>query len=84
MKRFLLIDISNSFTKVAVAHGEKIGRVHRLTTPTLAAQDLQKIASSKVFDGVILSSVVPSKNKVVLKTFPQACDRSESRSRCWH
>ena len=73
MKRFLLIDISNSFTKVAVAHGEKIGRIHRLPTPTLAAQDLQKIASSKVFDGVILSSVVPSKNKVVLKTFPQAC-----------
>lgn len=73
MRRLLLIDISNSFTKAAVAHGERIGRVHRLPTPTLQAQDFQKIAPSKKFDNVLLSSVVPSKNKVVLKSFPEAC-----------
>ena len=76
MKRYLLIDISNSFTKVALARGNRIGRVHRLKTPTLAAKDFDKIASH--VDAVVLSSVVPKKTKVVLKKFPSACVISHS------
>ena len=76
MRRYLLIDISNSFTKVALGRGDRIGRVHRLQTPTLAATDFDKITSA--VDDVILSSVVPKKTHVVLKKFPSACVISPS------
>ena len=73
MRRFLLIDISNSFTKVALARADRIGRVHRLLTPSLSEKDFDKIVSSFDVDAVVLSSVVPKKTSVVLKRFPHAC-----------
>jgi type III pantothenate kinase len=72
MTRTLLIDISNSFTKVAIARDDKIGRVNRIPTPSLSASQLLKIPSAANCDKVILSSVVPSKNKDVLRAFPRA------------
>ena len=72
MKRTLLIDISNSFTKAAVATGHRIGRVHRIPTPELKPATLRALAGKTKPDSVFLSSVVPSKNPTVLAAFPNA------------
>ena len=71
MKRTLLIDISNSFTKAAVATGPRIGRVHRIPTPELRPTSLRALVGKTKLDSVFLSSVVPAKNPVVLSAFPQ-------------
>ena len=71
MKRFLLVDISNSFTKAAVASGGKIGRVHRFPTRSLDSAQILRAAGRKPLDGVVLASVVPKKNRAVLRGFPQ-------------
>ena len=72
MKRTLLIDISNSFTKAAVASGTRIGRIHRIPTPELQASSLRALAGKTPLDSVFLSSVVPAKNAAVLAAFPEA------------
>lgn len=72
MKRTLLIDISNSFTKAAVATGTRIGRVHRIPTPELKPATLRALAGKTKPDSVFLSSVVPAKNAAVLTAFPKA------------
>ncbi len=72
MKRTLLIDISNSFTKAAVATGPRIGRVHRITTQTLKPASLRALFGKTQPDSVFLSSVVPAKNFAVLSAFPKA------------
>lgn len=72
MKRYLLVDISNSYTKAAVASGGKIGRVHRFPTPALDSVQIRRAAGSKPLAGVVLASVVPKKNQVVLGAFPKA------------
>ena len=71
MKRTLLIDISNSFTKAAVATGTSIGRVHRIPTPELNPATLRALAGKTKPDSVFLSSVVPAKNAAVLSAFPK-------------
>jgi type III pantothenate kinase len=72
VKRTLLIDISNSFTKAAVATGTRIGRVHRIPTPELKPATLRALAGKTKPDSVFLSSVVPAKNSAVLAAFPKA------------
>ena len=72
MKRYLLVDISNSYTKAAVASGGKIGRVHRFPTPALDSAQIRCAAGSKPLSGVVLASVVPKQNRAVLGAFPKA------------
>ena len=72
MKRTLLIDISNSFTKAAIATGPRIGRIHRIPTPELSPPTLQALAGKTKLDSVFPSSVVPAKNSAVLTAFPHA------------
>lgn len=72
MKRTLLIDISNSFTKAAVATGTRIGRVHRIPTSELKPATLRALSGKTKPDSVFLSSVVPAKNAAVLTAFPKA------------
>ncbi len=59
---FLLIDISNSFTKLTVSSREALqGEVVRISTPKLTAPALKRAAGpASAFRAVILSSVVPS------------------------
>jgi type III pantothenate kinase len=57
----LLLDNSNSFTKFAVATGERIGRVHRLPTADLTAKTLAAALAPLRFDRAIFASVVPPK-----------------------
>ena len=69
MKKILLIDISNSFTKTCLAVGDSISRVKRLPTPSLDAALLRALHSQAKLDGVVLSSVVPEKNSEVQAAF---------------
>ncbi|MEI8292508.1 MAG: type III pantothenate kinase [bacterium] len=74
MKKILLIDISNSFTKICLAVGDSISRVKRLPTPSLVAAQLRALHSPASFDGVVLSSVVPRKNREVHAAFPRVLE----------
>jgi len=58
----LLVDISNSFVKLALARNGRIGRVHRLATPTLQAAQILAVAGGRPFVGTVAASVVPKKN----------------------
>jgi type III pantothenate kinase len=76
MKKNLLIDISNSFTKLCLATGDSLSRVKRLPTPSLDAIQLRALYSSRKLDGVILSSVVPEKNCEVHAAFTRVLEVS--------
>ena len=74
MKKILLIDISNSFTKTCIAVGDSISRVKRLPTPSLDAAQLRALHSPAKLDGVVLSSVVPEKNSEVQAAFARVLE----------
>jgi len=63
--RYLLIDISNSFTKLAFATHTRIARPSRIATRTLSAVYLRRILKSREIDKIVVSSVVPAKNRAV-------------------
>lgn len=62
---YLLIDVSNSFTKLAFASREKIGATERIETARLSAGSLTKILRRRSVGHLIVSSVVPKKEAVV-------------------
>jgi len=64
---FLLIDISNSFTKLAFASKTKIGRRQKVATPRFDANFLRHFINRRKIDRWIVSSVVPKKNREVQK-----------------
>lgn len=62
---YLLIDISNSFVKLAFATKEKIGKTARLATKKLTAAAMHRILRGHNVRAVIVSSVVPKKNRAI-------------------
>jgi type III pantothenate kinase len=62
---YLLIDISNSFVKLAFATTRKIGKPARLPTSKLTAAALRRILRRHKVGAIIVSSVVPKKNKAI-------------------
>ena len=62
---YLLIDISNSFVKLAFATTEKIGKPARLLTTKLTVAAMQRIMRGRRVGTIIVSSVVPKKNKAI-------------------
>ncbi|HSH38927.1 MAG TPA: type III pantothenate kinase [Chthoniobacterales bacterium] len=62
---YLLIDISNSFTKLAFATADRVGRASRIPTRGLTRAALREIVGSRSVGSFIVSSVVPAKNQVV-------------------
>lgn len=64
---FLLIDISNSFTKFALSTRERIGKVSRVPTAKLMARTFARFRGRRV----VLSSVVPDASRVVRGMFPE-------------
>ncbi len=64
---FLLIDISNSFTKLILSTRQAlVGKVVRIPTPGLTAAALRRAVGKKAaFRGVVLSSVVPDAEAAV-------------------
>jgi len=61
----LLVDISNTFAKLAIAKNGRIGRVHRLPTKTLRAAQILAITEGRRLKGAVAASVVPAKNREV-------------------
>ena len=64
---YLLVDISNSYTKLAFATKRKIGKPIRHPTKELTVAVLRRILGGRSVETVVVSSVVPRKNKVVAK-----------------
>src|SRR5947208_2159766 len=62
---FLLIDISNSFTKLAFASRSRIGRPSTIATPILTAERIARILHAHDAATVVASSVVPKKNREI-------------------
>ena len=62
---YLLVDISNSYTKLAFATRRRIGKPIRHSTKDLSVAALRRILHGRRVETVIVSSVVPRKNKVV-------------------
>ena len=63
--RYLLIDISNSFTKFAFATSARIARPSRITTRAVSAAYFGRLLISRKIDKIVVSSVVPAKNRIV-------------------
>jgi type III pantothenate kinase len=64
---YLLIDVSNSFTKLAFASTSKLGTTHRLPTPELSAASLGKIIGNRQVSRIVVCSVVPKKDVAIQK-----------------
>lgn len=63
--RYLLIDISNSFTKLAFASAKKLGRRNRISTAAFTGPFLKTFLAQKTADLLVVSSVVPEKNRKI-------------------
>jgi type III pantothenate kinase len=62
---YLLIDVSNSFTKFAFASAKKLGATERLPTPTLSATSLGKLIRQRRVQRIVVCSVVPKKDALI-------------------
>ncbi len=67
---FLLVDISNTFTKVAFSSGKTVGRVIRIPTAELTAASFRKALGKRAVSRAVISSVVPAKNPVIESSLP--------------
>jgi type III pantothenate kinase len=62
---FLLIDVSNSFTKLAFASRSRIERASKIATPSLNARRIVSILRRRDARTVVVSSVVPKKSREI-------------------
>jgi type III pantothenate kinase len=64
---YLLIDISNSFTKLAFASTERVGRPLRVATPGLTNQFLRRLLRRRQVGAIVVCSVVPRKDREITR-----------------
>jgi type III pantothenate kinase len=64
--RILLIDVSNSFTKIALTRNGTIGRVRRIPTRELKPTDLTALKA----DRAMIASVVPEVSRMIAASLP--------------
>ena len=64
-RSYLLIDISNSFTKLAFATRQRISKPARIVTEKLTAASLRRFLRRQKVERIVVSSVVPKKNRGV-------------------
>ena len=64
---YLLIDISNSFTKLAFATRRRISKPIRMPTENFGSAALRRLLNRREIDIVAVCSVVPKKNAAVRK-----------------
>ena len=62
---YLLIDMSNSFTKVAFASQNRVERAERIATDRLTSQVIGKWLRRRGVETIVVSSVVPAKSRVI-------------------
>jgi type III pantothenate kinase len=65
VERFLLIDNSNSFTKVALASAEKVLAARKLPTRELTPASFKKTLGRWRYERAVLCSVVPSAGAII-------------------
>lgn len=63
---YLLIDISNSYTKLAFSTKQRLAKPIRVPTAQLTAASLRQILRARNANTVFVSSVVPKKNKAIV------------------
>jgi type III pantothenate kinase len=64
---YLLVDISNSYTKLAFATTRKLAKPMRFPTNVLTAAMIRRILRKRNAGTIVISSVVPQKNKMMAK-----------------
>jgi type III pantothenate kinase len=64
---YLLIDVSNSFTKLAFASRKRIARPVRIQTVGLTSTFLRAFTKNRKIDKYVVSSVVPKRNREIKK-----------------
>jgi type III pantothenate kinase len=64
---YLLIDISNSFAKIAFASRERVSNPARIPTAKLSIKVVAEFLSQRQVTKLVVSSVVPTKNSIVSK-----------------
>lgn len=68
----LVVDVSNSFTKFAVASRGSLGETRRISTSQLGGAEFHQQIEALDFDRVTFASVVPSANPLVRQLRPGA------------
>jgi type III pantothenate kinase len=63
---YLLVDISNSYVKLAFASRETIGKPTRHPTKKLTTATMRRILRRRKVETIVVSSVVPKKNKTII------------------
>lgn len=64
---YLLIDVSNSFTKMAFATRARIGATRKVATRSLTSRYLSDLLRGREVERVVVCSVVPEKNGLIEK-----------------
>ena len=62
---YLLIDVSNSFTKLAFSSTKKIGATERIPTASLGVEALRTIIARRAVERIVVCSVVPKKDAII-------------------
>jgi type III pantothenate kinase len=62
---YLLVDISNSYVKLAFASRQRIGKSTRCPTNKLTAATMRAILKERKVGTIVVSSVVPKKNRAI-------------------
>ena len=62
---YLLIDVSNSFTKLAFSSRQRIARPVRIATNRLTSAYLRRFRKRRRVDAFVVSSVVPKKKRAI-------------------
>ena len=65
--KYLLIDISNSYTKLAFASAKRLATPRRITTNKLSSRLVAGVLKKQKVQRVVVSSVVPAKNAAISK-----------------
>lgn len=69
---YLLVDVSNSYTKLAFSTQQRVARGSRIPTAKLTRTVVQQLLKKREVRAVVVSSVVPSKNAAIRKAAGQA------------
>jgi type III pantothenate kinase len=69
---YLLIDISNSYAKIAFASARRVSAPTRIVTRRLSNRAVSGFLRERSVGKVVVSSVVPAKNSVILKAAGKA------------
>ena len=65
---YLLVDVSNSFTKVAFSSPKRLQRPSHIPTGRLTSQSLNALLAGRSVRTIVVCSVVPAKNREIKRT----------------